>query len=533
MLERIIENWLTNTNERSYEAAFRQVLIQRGHTVLFAHEHGPYEFGKDIVSRSGDGSYCVYQLKSGRIGKSNSLEIYNQLQELIGVPLPHVGVDTVLPNRAFLVTNGKLTPPARQLIHLMNEKRQSSNRTKIELIERDELLRYFIDAHGEYFPYDPQNLRDFLDLYLSGGAGLLPREKFSNFLDNALFDAQNSKRSKSRAQVKNVLAVAPIMVSYLLKEFEEQSNHYALAQGWAILAMCSTKYAIKNGLTRKMWKGTLDVLLAETRRHLDNLQAEAVERENLLEGDLRADGGKILQIRTTMLLGSISMLALTDRSSDATSVSTMLRFVNKYYSDVFFWGEGALPQIFWIVKFLEMTGHSDPALDLIKRVFLGIIEANAAPNLQDDQLVLVPSPYHGPDDVVKSVLEIHPDRYDHSAAMGSSYVIQSLLEMLVRRNARSFLSDHWSHYTRLVARQFWPLNDYDLFSWRAESGENQSRVPPMQQSWAQLRSDCIEISDVPHIWKEYGELLPHLVMVYPHRAIPAVMRLLDTAGGFA
>ena len=481
----------------------------------------------------GDGSYCVYQLKSGRIGKSNLLKIYSQIQELIRVPLLHVGVDTVLPDRAFLVTNGKMTPPARQLIHLMNEECKRSNRTMIELIERDELLRCFIDAHGEYFPYDPQNLRNFLDLYLSGGAGLLPREKFSTFLDNALFGTQNTKRSKSRAQVKNVLAVAPIMVSYLLKEFEKESNHYALAQGWTILALCSTRYALKNGLTKKMWKSTLDILLAEIRRHLDNLQTEAVDKENLLEGDLRADGGKILQIRTTMLLGSISMLALTDRSYDATSVAAMLRFVNRYYSHIFFWGEGALPQIFGIVKFLEMTGHSDPALDLLKRVFRGIIEANATPNLQDDQMVFVPSPYHGPDDVVKSVLGIHPDRYDDSASMGSSYVIQSLLEMLVRRNQRSFLSDHWNQYTRLVSRQFWPLNDYDLFSWRAESGENQSKVPPMQQSWAQLRSDCIEISDLPHTWKEYRELLPHLVMVYPHRAIPAVMRLLDAAGGLA
>ncbi len=528
MLERIIENWLINTNERSYEAAFRQVLIQRGHTVLFAHEHGPYEFGKDIVSRSEDGSYCAYQLKSGRIDKRNWLKIYDQIQELIRVPISHVGVDSGSPDRAFLVTNGKITHPARQAIHLMNE-RQGSNRTKIELIERDELLRYFIDAHGEYFPQNPQNLRDFLDLYLSGGAGLLPREKLSNFLDTALFGTQHSKRAKSRAQVKNVLAVAPIMVSYLLKEFEQHRNHYALTQGWTVLAMCSTRYAVKNGLTKAMWKGTLDLLLAEIKRHLDNLRAEAVKRENLLEGDLRADGGKILQIRTTMLLGSISMLAFTDRSCDATSVSEMLRFVNRYYSHAFFWGEGALPQIFWIVKFLEMTGYNEPALDLLKRVFDGILEANSGPNTQDDQFILLPSPYYGPDHVVESTLRIYSIEYEQTATMGSSYVIQSLLEMLVRRNERSFLSNHWSRYTRMIVRQFWPLHDYDLFSWRTESGENQMKAPSMQQSWAQLRSDCVEISDIPPTWKEYAELLPHLVMVYPHRAIPAVMRLLDTA----
>ena len=532
MLERIIENWLTSTNERSYEVAFRQVLIQRGHTVLSAHEHGPYEFGKDIVSRWKDGSYCVYQLKSGRIGKDRWLKIYDQIQELIRVPISHVGVKQVHPERAFLVTNGIVTHPARLAIDSMNDTCRQSNGTTVQIIAKDELLKYFMDAHGRYFPQDPQNLRDFLDLYLSGGAGMLPCDKLSRFLDCALFNMpQHSERVRSRAQIKNVLAVAPIMLSYLLNEFEKKNNHYALAQGWAVLAMCSTRYAIKNGLTKGMWKGTLDLTLAEIKRHLDNLRTEAISRDNLLEGDSRADGGKVLQIRTSIVLGSISLLALTDRDCDAASISAILHFVDKYYNQVMFWGEGALPQIFWIVKFLEMTGHDRPALHLLKQVFRAIIEACSATNLKNDEPVLMSSPYFGPDDAVASILGIDSGKYDNSSTTGSSYVIQSLFEMLVRRNERSFLSDHWSQYTRVSARQFWPLNDYDLFSWRAKSGENQSRVPPIKQSWMQLRSDCIDIADIPHTWREYGELLPLLVWVYPHRAIPAVIRLLDIADG--
>jgi hypothetical protein len=43
VIERAIENWLTRTNERNYQAALCQVLMHQGHRVLHSSVHGPME----------------------------------------------------------------------------------------------------------------------------------------------------------------------------------------------------------------------------------------------------------------------------------------------------------------------------------------------------------------------------------------------------------------------------------------------------------------------------------------------------------
>ena len=42
LLARVIENWLTSVNERQY----------RGETILYVSSHGPYEKGKDVITRA-------------------------------------------------------------------------------------------------------------------------------------------------------------------------------------------------------------------------------------------------------------------------------------------------------------------------------------------------------------------------------------------------------------------------------------------------------------------------------------------------
>jgi hypothetical protein len=50
VIERVIENWLTNANERSYQIPFCQLLVAEGETVIYVSPHGPFEQGKDVVT---------------------------------------------------------------------------------------------------------------------------------------------------------------------------------------------------------------------------------------------------------------------------------------------------------------------------------------------------------------------------------------------------------------------------------------------------------------------------------------------------
>ena len=73
MIERAIENWLTNTNERNYQTPFCQALMVRGHTVLYKSRHRPMEQGKDIITTDGSGKFHAYQPQNGQY-RSKDLE---------------------------------------------------------------------------------------------------------------------------------------------------------------------------------------------------------------------------------------------------------------------------------------------------------------------------------------------------------------------------------------------------------------------------------------------------------------------------
>ena len=46
MQEKLVENWLTNVNELSYQLPFCEVLVARGYDVIHVSSHGRGEHGK-------------------------------------------------------------------------------------------------------------------------------------------------------------------------------------------------------------------------------------------------------------------------------------------------------------------------------------------------------------------------------------------------------------------------------------------------------------------------------------------------------
>jgi hypothetical protein len=46
MIESVIANWLTKTNERNYQIPYCQVLLSKGQRVLYVSTHRPMEQGR-------------------------------------------------------------------------------------------------------------------------------------------------------------------------------------------------------------------------------------------------------------------------------------------------------------------------------------------------------------------------------------------------------------------------------------------------------------------------------------------------------
>jgi hypothetical protein len=114
MIESVIANWLTKTNERNYQIPYCQVLLTEGHRVLYVSTHRPMEQGKDIVTVDEDGGYNAYQLKTGNIDQKTFRGIKGEVEELVERSIVHPSVDKAKGHRAYLVLNGEITDELRQ-----------------------------------------------------------------------------------------------------------------------------------------------------------------------------------------------------------------------------------------------------------------------------------------------------------------------------------------------------------------------------------------------------------------------------------
>ena len=59
MIENLVDVWLTEASERSYEAAFGQLLVIEGHRVIQGPMHHAHEHGKDMIAWDSEGNLCV------------------------------------------------------------------------------------------------------------------------------------------------------------------------------------------------------------------------------------------------------------------------------------------------------------------------------------------------------------------------------------------------------------------------------------------------------------------------------------------
>jgi hypothetical protein len=187
-------------------------------------------------------------------------------------------VDKSKPHRAHLVTNGSITDPVRTQINDRNEDNVRKNRryAPLEVITRDSLLKSFVDAQGRFVPRDLPDMRAFLELYLEDGRGMLPKEKLFAVLECSSFSGKPVKKSDAMDAITSSL----VIVSYLLNSFEAAGNHYAMAEGWSILASCIARYAARHALPADQWRQSLDLVMAEMEANLALLRKEAMGRQD-------------------------------------------------------------------------------------------------------------------------------------------------------------------------------------------------------------------------------------------------------------
>ena len=517
MIERAIENWLIKTNERNYQLPFCQVLLKKGHKIIDISKHRSMEQGKDIITIDKKGESCAYQLKTGDIKLSEWRNISGEIKELIELPIIHPRINKNKIHKSFLVTNGNISDEVRIQIDLINSdnKQKERNYSYLDIISRNELLKDFIDAQCYFMPKEIKDFHSFLNLFLKDGKNKFPKEKFMEFLDKFIFH-----KVKKKSDILNSIYGSAIFTSYTLNNYQSNKNYFALFEAWTCLAVSILYYVTKEGIKGDLWKDSFDLIKEEITNNLRLLKKDVLSRKNFLEGDIFGDGGLMYKARTTICLGCLALLETFYNSGkiDKDCVDAIKN--NQKY--LWFWGESAFPFFFMIIKYLEKANEKEMAKGILEQILSVLINNNSPRSKMG-----IANPYYKVDNILLTLYGYDNKTIDFLQFRGSSYILEIVIEMMVRRNIKAPLEKNWRLISHIQFKEFQPKNDSDYFKYYNKEGTNYSDFPTKTQSWKLLKDKSSNQNNIPNIFKENKEILPSYLLVLTHRVNKLIIRFLD------
>jgi hypothetical protein len=519
----MIENWLTSANERQYQIPFCQLLSAEGESVVDISTHHPNEKGKDIVTVLPNRTVKAYQLKAGRIDLHTWHSIEGEINNLVELPVEHPSIGRRKTwHKPILVTNGDITPPVLDQIRSKNEAFSRRGFPELKLVVKGELLKRFESLHGHYLPKEPEDFSRLLKLILQGGKNPLDKESLSAFLEIVL------PLREQRLSARNVgrsLASAAVLTSYILRGCTAAENHWAVFEGWVVMAAYSLAVSEKTQTHEIFWKTTFDLCTLSARRALQQLVQECKGRQHFLEGDPLTDG-HFFRYRIAILVGLLSAWGLVEQKHDPTSMDAdfAASFITKHLKDSRAWGESALPFYALVVLFLEQRAQQPLSEFLVSN----LISALAAQNGDDSGTPPgFPNPYYSPEAAVRLAVGLDPNNLENF--VGFAYSLAPLIDFLVRRWRRWEIATLWHSVTRISMQRFEPSDRWAWLTWRCKAGKLISKFANEPQKWSDLLSDAenVDITHVPEAVRNNPEFLPFFVLVFPQRYDRAAQKLLE------
>jgi hypothetical protein len=517
LLEKIVENWLTSSGEREFEVPFTQVLIAEGYRVLQGPSHHPFEHGKDIVAYSLDKKLFAFQLKGGDLDLKQLESIQHQLFALVATPAIYPGIPAgQRPDRAVLVVNGALTPPARNRLAALNSANEVSGLGVIEVIERHQLVGRFLSAHALLPALEPETLSRFLDIFLSDGQEAFPVNKFLIFISDALRPAESAKKAR------RIIANAVLLAAYAMGPWQKHCNHLAVAQGWLATTIAVLGVPAKMKLAKKDFESSYHLALGSARRSLNYLLEEALIGQDLVIPDI-ADG--FVYGMRTMAVCSYSAAFLLSESflRDGVEVSPKVRELLlreiPYFSVV---SESQAPQLFIIATALERLGQPIVGANLV----FGWL-ADLAENNQPHSSDAIPNPYYPAEEVTlwhAGGAESPEERF-----AGVAYSLHLSVDWLARRAYREPLEQLWSTISKVEFFEFEPSSPAMLLSANDTEGSLRMWRASTPQSWASLHaaSRLVDEGRLPKLLWRHPECLPYLGLILPAHFTSSIGKAID------
>ena len=518
MIERVVENWLTNTNEIGYQIPFAQYLLSENYQVLHLSKHGQMEQGKDIISIDNNGKTCVFQLKGGNIGLTEWRKIKGEIDELIEVPIHYPGIDKKIADRAVLVTNGVISDPVRRTIDDLNPVYKQRGFTQLELITKMDLLKRFLTMHGTFLPSEPTEFKQFLELYYSDERALIDKEAYAHFVESILFSSKETKPELNRK-----IASGLLLNQYILTKYFRSENNLSIAEGCTLFGSYILALVEKYNLEEKYWRASFNLILKLIIESLDSLKSEFLKRTEYLEDSW--DGGLIYKSRMTIVLGWLSAFELYRKSVDASYSldELILKKIKSYREYLWYWGESATGYFITMSMLAEKLGDSS----LSTNILIDLVAKIGVENGSKDGKGF-PNSYYSAEEVIGYSYKIEERELDSESFLGQSYHIGAIVDMLTRRNKRRELDELWNLISKLMITEFKPSSKWQFLFWQTDEGEQVQHFYDHPQSWGDLRTKAKDVTNVDlPLSLQKNPFSYFFLLTYPHRITRESVKQID------
>jgi len=515
---------LTSVNERQYQLPFCQVLAAEGETILYVSSHGPFEKGKDIITRTPGGEIRAYQLKAGNIALGGWRDIYGEILNLVELAIEFPGATPISEFVPYLVTNGELTDPVTEQVRVANVTWEKRGLNKcLHIIQRGELFERFLASHGAYLPYEVADFRTFLELILRDGAAPAEKEKAAQLIEHVLppEPQRESIRNVARAATSIVLLAAYITGPAVLA-----SNHWCVFEYW-VLVGAYVLYLIEN-FTEAESECQVSFELCEMAAEsaLSALAKECAQRPNLVQG-LSLVEGHTYRARVTLLIGLLSAwdLSLRIRRKARESSELVQSFLNERLKEAMNWGESSVPYLF----LAALETEQNCAQGVAEAVAIQLVREISSANGESARGRGLPNPYYSAEDALR--LNHGLDFLNPEQFVGLSYSIASLIHFLARRWRRQALAALWFGVTRISLLAYAPAGFPEWFRWRSSNGILNGGLPQEPQSWEALRehAETMALDELPRTLIDRPAFAVWFILVYPHRFTPPIAKPIEDA----
>jgi hypothetical protein len=485
-MERVVENWLTNASERSYQTSFCHLLNCMGYAVVHSTSHGPAEEGKDVIAVGNRGRIMAFQLKRGNVSVPVWRDIQGEIQELTELPIRHPSIPRGSRHCPVLVTNGYINEHVLNRIDKMNEQLSFRGFRPLETWAGSQLLMDFKRQTHGVLPEEMIDVHRLLGFMISRGDEPLDKGEFDLLLKSVL-PLSPTGREPSKATASQHIRTSAVVAEYALAPADRRMNSFAKIEAYTMLFCYIRALVLRTRVRPTAWRPTVSLIEEALDGAVLQLFEEARTQDDFGQGDPMSNL-VVSPYRKALVAGALAAHGLWCMLGGGTRWAKersqeMVEQVLRCSQGAALPSEGFVPAQFLASEFLRYSGHIGTANAIFKSLLIHSI-LRKQPGKKFKPLW---SPYVPLEEAVLRDLGKEPDHIISESGQIESYTGYPLVLLAAARFLKQDLRDLWYAITSLDFCQYASEHKWQMLLWdNKQTGTLLEKIVPQPQKWGSL-----------------------------------------------